>query len=64
VARACYKAEITMVDRRIGRLLERVESLGIAEQPAVLFTTDHGFYFGEFGIFGKTVRPANPTKGD
>jgi len=64
MARACYKAEITMVDRWIGRLLERLESLRIAEQTAVLFTTDHGFYFGEFGIFGKTVRPANPGKGD
>ena len=57
VAHACYKAEITMVDRWIGRLLERLESLGIADETAVLFTTDHGFYFGDYGYFGKTARP-------
>ena len=55
-ARACY-AECTMVDRWIGRLLERLESLGVAEQTALLFTTDHGFHFGEHGgLFGKMVR--------
>ncbi len=56
LARACYMAEITMVDRWLGRLLERVDSLGIGDDTAILFTTDHGYYFGEHGIFGKLVR--------
>lgn len=57
-ARACYMGEITMVDRYVGRLLERVESLGISEQTAIIFTTDHGFHFGEHGgLFGKMLRP-------
>lgn len=56
-ARAGYLGEITMVDRWVGRLLERLESLGVAEDTAVLFTTDHGFLFGEHGgIFGKMIR--------
>jgi arylsulfatase A-like enzyme len=56
-ARACYAAECTMVDRWVGRLLERLESLGVAEETAVLFTTDHGFHFGEHGgLFGKMIR--------
>jgi arylsulfatase A-like enzyme len=57
VARACYAGEVTMVDRWVGRLLERLESLGVADETAVLFTTDHGFHFGEHGgLFGKMVR--------
>ncbi|MHB8621344.1 MAG: sulfatase [Chloroflexota bacterium] len=56
-AHDCYMAEITMVDRAVGRLLERVDSLGLAESTAILFTTDHGFYFGEHGgLFGKMIR--------
>ncbi len=52
-AHAHYCAEITMVDRAIGRLLERIDSLGLIEDTAIIFTSDHGFYFGEHGIFGK-----------
>ena len=52
----CYKAEVTMVDRWIGRLLERVDSLGIADETAVIFVTDHGYYFGEHDMFGKLNR--------
>lgn len=52
-AHAHYCAEITMVDRWIGRLIERIESLGLMEETAIIFTSDHGFYFGEHGLFGK-----------
>jgi len=52
-AHAHYCAEITMVDRAVGRLLERIESLGLMDHTAIFFTADHGFYFGEHGIFGK-----------
>jgi arylsulfatase A-like enzyme len=56
VAIACYSGALTMVDRWIGRLLERVDSLGLAGSTAVLFASDHGFYFGERGgLFGKMV---------
>lgn len=55
VAHATYAGEITMVDRWIGRLLERLESLGIADETIVAFTSDHGYYFGEHGFLGKMV---------
>ncbi|MCY4466908.1 MAG: sulfatase [Chloroflexi bacterium] len=53
VAKATYMGEISMVDRWFGLLLERLHSLGIYDDTAILFVSDHGFYFGEFGIFGK-----------
>ena len=51
---ATYCGEITMVDTWLGFLLKSVENMGIKEKTAIIFTTDHGFYFGEHGgLFGK-----------
>lgn len=55
-ARACYAGEISMVDFWFGRLMQRLDSLELLEKTAVIFTTDHGFYFGEHGFFGKGVK--------
>ena len=53
-ALATYKGEVTMVDTWIGYLLRTVENMGLMENTAVIFTSDHGFYFGEHGgLFGK-----------
>ncbi len=53
LAHACYCGEITMVDHWVGRLLNRVKSMGLWENTAIVFTSDHGYYFGEHGFFGK-----------
>ena len=51
---ATYCGEITMVDTWLGFLLKSVENMGLADKTIVIFTTDHGFYFGEHGgLFGK-----------
>lgn len=51
---ATYCGEITMVDTWVGHILRSVENMGIADKTAVIFTSDHGFYFGEHGgLFGK-----------
>ncbi|MCK4581261.1 MAG: sulfatase, partial [Dehalococcoidia bacterium] len=53
-AHACYCGEITMVDTWVGYLLRQIENMGLMESTAIIFTTDHGFYFGEHGgRFGK-----------
>ncbi len=54
VAHACYCGEITMVDHWVGRLLDKVKSMDLLKNTAIVFTSDHGFYFGEHGYFGKT----------
>jgi arylsulfatase A-like enzyme len=53
LAHATYCGEVTMVDRWVGRLLDKLDVLGVADDTVVLFTSDHGFYFGEHGYFGK-----------
>ena len=44
-----------MVDRWIGMLLQKIEDLGLYENTAVIFTSDHGFYLGDHGYMGKLV---------
>ena len=55
-AHASYCGEVTMVDTWIGYLMRRLENMGLMENTAIIFTTDHGFLFGEHGgHFGKMV---------
>jgi len=56
-AHATYCGEITMVDTWLGYLLRKIENMNLMEKTAIIFTTDHGFYFGEHGgLFGKLTR--------
>jgi arylsulfatase A-like enzyme len=59
---ATYCGEITMVDTWIGHLLRQVENMGLMENTAIIFSTDHGFYFGEHGgLIGKSVLASDPN---
>lgn len=53
--RALYAGEVTMVDRWVGKLLAKVEDLGLLDNTVIIFTTDHGFYLGEHGLMGKVT---------
>lgn len=46
---------ITMIDDAIGRVLLKLESLGIADDTVVIFTSDHGDYMGDHGIMLKLL---------
>lgn len=55
-AHASYCGEVTMVDTWFGYLMRKIENLGLLENTAIIFTSDHGYYFGEHGgILGKMV---------
>jgi arylsulfatase A-like enzyme len=51
--KALYAAEVTMVDRWLGYLLETVGLLGLKEDTMVVLMSDHGHYFGDHGLQGK-----------
>ena len=51
--RALYAGTITMMDRWIGKLLDRVRDLGLWDNTAIAFISDHGWYHGEHGYMGK-----------
>jgi arylsulfatase A-like enzyme len=52
-ARALYAGEVTLVDRWFGNLFEKIEDLGLLENTAVIFTSDHGTFLGEHGFIHK-----------
>jgi uncharacterized sulfatase len=51
--RRAYYASVSSVDRNIGRLLDRLEALEMAQQTVVIFTSDHGYMIGEHGLWHK-----------
>lgn len=51
--KAVYYGMITMMDRYIGKILDQVEALGIAEDTLIVFTTDHGHLLGAHGLSAK-----------
>lgn len=53
--RALYAGEVTLVDAWVGKLLGRLDDLGLRDDTVVIFTTDHGFYHGEHGLMGKSI---------
>ncbi len=55
--RNLYFAEATMIDHWFGVLLDKLEELGMTEDTAVIFASDHGYLFGEHGIAGKSLLP-------
>ncbi|MFW5856769.1 MAG: sulfatase [Planctomycetota bacterium] len=52
---ASYAAKVDFVDQCLGRVLEALETTGLAETTAVVLTADHGTNVGENAHFGKSL---------
>ena len=52
--RALYAGEVTLVDAWLGRLFETIDHLGLQDNTAVFFMSDHGHYIGDHGRVGKS----------
>lgn len=48
-----YLASVSFVDAQIGRLLDAVKGVGLADRTVVVVWSDHGWHLGEKGITGK-----------
>ena len=50
---ACYYGMMSLIDAEVGRILDCLDRLGIAENTLVVFSTDHGHFLGHHGLIAK-----------
>jgi arylsulfatase A-like enzyme len=58
--KARYWGLCTLVDKYVGRILGRLEELGLADNTIVVYTSDHGHMMGEHRLLNKSV-PYEPA---
>ena len=44
---------VSMIDEGVGRILARLDQLGVRDDTIVVFTSDHGDMMGDHGLFLK-----------
>ncbi|MBN1809037.1 MAG: sulfatase-like hydrolase/transferase [Planctomycetes bacterium] len=50
---AVYYGMVSCMDKYIGVILEKLDALGLAKNTLVVFTTDHGHFYGQHGLKAK-----------
>ncbi|MEX1049899.1 MAG: sulfatase-like hydrolase/transferase, partial [Akkermansiaceae bacterium] len=51
--RRSYAACVTYVDTQIGKIMARLDELGLSDSTIVVLWGDHGYHLGEHGVWGK-----------
>ncbi len=52
--RRVYHGMVTLIDGEIGRILDYLDERAISESTLLVFTSDHGDYQGDHGMFAKS----------
>jgi arylsulfatase A-like enzyme len=50
---AIYYGMTSFMDHHIGKMLDKLDELGIADNTLIVFTTDHGHFLGQHGLIAK-----------
>ena len=50
---AIYYGMVSMMDHYIGQIVNHLDALGLAENTLVVFTSDHGHFYGHHGLTAK-----------
>ena len=52
---AIYHGMVKYIDDQLGRVLRKIDELGLAERTLIIFTSDHGDMVGAHGCIGKSI---------
>lgn len=52
---AVYWGMISMLDQYIGKILDKLEALDLVKNTVVVFTSDHGHFYGQHGLTAKAI---------
>lgn len=59
--KAAYFAHVEQIDVQVGRILDRLEKSGQAENTLVVYTSDHGQMIGEHGMWHMGICPTEDS---
>ncbi len=54
---ANYYGQIAFIDHGVGQILQKLEETGLADNTYVVFTSDHGDFMGDHGLYLKGPTP-------
>lgn len=52
---AVYWGMISMLDHYIGRIVDKLEELDLMKNTVIVFTSDHGHFYGQHGLTAKAI---------
>lgn len=55
LSRAYYYADVSLIDKHVGRILDTLEEQGLRDNTYVIFTSDHGDMLGDHWMWLKTI---------
>ncbi|MBZ0291921.1 MAG: sulfatase-like hydrolase/transferase [Anaerolineae bacterium] len=50
---AVYYGMISCMDKYIGQIVDQLEALGLRDDTLIVYTSDHGHFFGQHGLIAK-----------
>ncbi|MFK7801426.1 MAG: sulfatase [Anaerolineae bacterium] len=50
---AIYYGMISLMDKQIGQILDKLDELGLTESTLIVFASDHGHFYGHHGLIAK-----------